>query len=87
MEWLISIHQVLLKPLVEMMFTELSAPLSSNKCLPRLVIGECLRMTDFSSDPLLDSESFALLCRGAIEACKSIKLYKKTYFPFPSFLK
>lgn len=71
---------MLLKPLVEMMFREVSALLSSNKCLPRPVIGECLRMTDFSSDPLLESESCALLCCGAIEYRKSIKLYKNPFF-------
>lgn len=80
MERLISIHQVLLKPLMEMMFREVSAPLSSNKCLPRPVIGERLGMTDFSSDPLLESESCAVLCRGAIEAHESIKLYKTPFF-------
>lgn len=33
---LITIHQVRLRPLVGMMFTEVSAPLASNKCLPVL---------------------------------------------------
>lgn len=66
-----------------MMFRELSAPLSSNKCLPPAVIGECLRMTDFSSDPLLESEGCVLLCRGAIEAHESIKLNKKPFFSLP----
>lgn len=80
MEQLISIHQVLLKPLVGMMFREVSAPLSSNKCLPRPVIGERLGMTDFSSDPLSESVSCALLCRGAVEAHESIKLYKTPFF-------
>lgn len=70
-----------------MMFTELSALLGSNKCLPRAVIAGCLRMTDSSSDPLLESEGRAPLCHGAIEARKSIKVYEKTFFPFPSFLK
>lgn len=46
------------------------------------VIGECLGMTDFSSDPLLESESCAVLCRGAMEARESIKLYKTTFFFF-----
>lgn len=72
MERLISIHQVLLKPLVEMMFRELSALLTSNKCLPQPVVGECLGMTDFSSDPLL--ELLSVLCHGAVEAHESIKL-------------
>lgn len=65
------------------MLGELSAPLSSNKCLPRPVIGERLRMTDFSSDALLGSEGCALLSllrRGAIEAHESIKLCIKALF-------
>lgn len=45
---------------MEMMFRELTAPLSSNKCLSLCVIGERLRMSDFSSDPLLESEGSAL---------------------------
>lgn len=40
-------------------------------------------MTGFSSDPLLESESCAVLCRGAIEARESIKLYKTTFFSPP----
>lgn len=72
------------------MFRELYAPLSSNKCLPRPVIGEHLRMTDSSSDPLLESEGCALLSvlrRGAIEAYESIKLCIKALFFIPSFQK
>lgn len=68
-----------------MMLAELSAPLGSNKCLPRPVIGKCLRMTDFSSDPLLESESCALLCRGAIEACEGTELLKTPLFSSPHF--
>lgn len=70
-----------------MMFRELSAPLTSNKCLSQPVVGECLGMTDFSSDPLL--ELLGVLCHGAVEARESIKLRikKKTGFFLLSFLK
>lgn len=64
---LISIHQVLFKPLVEMMITELSTPLASNKCRPLPVVGERLWMTDFSSGPLLEAKAviFFLLWNDA----------------------
>lgn len=80
MEQLISIHQVLLKPLVEMMFTELSTPLGSDKCFPCPLIGKCVRMTNFSSDPLLESESCAFLLWNDRFMC--IELHKTLLF-FP----
>lgn len=67
------------------MFRELSAPLTSNKCLSQPVVGECLGMTDFSSDPLL--ELLGVLCHGAVEARESIKLrIKKKNRLFPSLI-
>lgn len=91
-ECLICIHQVLfsffltLKPLVEMTFRELTAPLTSNKSHPQPVIDECLRMTDFSSDPLLECalRCVCALCCGAIKLLNSIKLcVKPVFFPTP----
>lgn len=66
------------------MFRELSAPLTSNKCLSQPVVGECLGMTDFSSDPLL--ELLGVLCHGAVEARESIKLRIKKNRLFPSLI-
>lgn len=56
-------------PLVEMMITELSTPLASNKCRPLPVVGWRPWMTDFSSDPLLEAKAviFFLLWNGADE--------------------
>lgn len=69
-----------------MMFTELSTPLGSDKCFPCPLIGMCVRMTDFSSDPLLESESCAfLLWNDRRFMC--IELHKTLLFFLFSFLK
>lgn len=66
---LISIHQVLFKPLVEMMITELSTPLASNKHRLPPVFGKGLRMTDFSSDSLLEPK-----CYGMMKSCQCMEM-------------
>lgn len=71
---LISIHQVHFMPLVEMMITELSTPLASNKCRPLPVVGWRLWMTDFSSDPLLEAKAVISFCCGMVQAsqCREV---------------
>lgn len=84
---LISIHQVRFMPLVEMMITELSTPLASNKCRPLPVVGWRLWMTDFSSDPLLEAKAVISFCCGMVQASQCREVPPCFFFPPPPHLR